>query len=144
MIKQRQNIIFIVTSFSTFLVLYVASRTALSDVYLFEWTSRYWYFGIWLMAILLIIVKKQVIAVALTLGNLVGVVAGQVVGDLMLSAAIQKITPDMNAGQAAQLHLHHGVEIWLVTILIFCLTGLLLQLIYQKRAKEAKGTVNMG
>lgn len=136
MLNQRQNIILTATLLLVFFVLYVLSRTILSDAYLFEWTSRNWYFGIWIMALILIFTKTQIMAVALTLGNLFGVIFGQVLGDIMRSANIQKVTSEMTEAQKASLYAHHGVELWLGTVFVFLLVGIILQMLFRKKCQN--------
>lgn len=133
MAKQRQNVILAFLLFFVYLLLYILSRTILSDRYLFEWTSRHWYLGICLIAVLLVFFKKQVVAVAMTVGNLVGVLFGQTVGNYIQLENVEKITYAMSEGQKAKLHTHYGVALWLGIILVSLLTGIILQKICGKR-----------
>lgn len=56
----------------------------------------------------------------------------QSLGDYLLYLNIQKITQDMANDKVAMLHLHHGFAIWIITILICFIIGIITTKIAKK------------
>lgn len=61
------------------------------------------------------------------LGNLAGVVIGQIAGDVIVKLNTAKITPATTPGEAEQLHSHPGFLIWLGMILAFYVVGVVIE-----------------
>ncbi len=117
-----------------FLGLYLVSTTYLQEFYLFEWTADNHYLYVWVIAIVLILVNKIRTSFALTLGNFVGILIGQFLGEWMLNQNIRKIVPGMDAQTVAELkYTHRGFEIWLLTMVIFLILNKVLTLLLRKR-----------
>ncbi len=116
-----------------FLGLYLVSTTFLQELYLFEWTADNHYLYVWVIAVVLILVNKIRTSFALTLGNFIGTLIGQFLGDWMRYESMKKIIPGMDAGIEAQLRLHYGVPIWLLTMTIFLILNKVLTLLLRKR-----------
>ena len=90
----------------------------LADVYLFEWTGRRFYLYIWVSLPFFIFVLKDFVAAwIITIGNLAGVVIGQLWGDYLIYINSFKITPEMDAEMVYHLQYHYGAFIWLFIIL---------------------------
>ncbi len=101
--------------------LYALSQTLLHDVYMFEWMVRNLYYFIWIPALICAVFNKIALSHAITFGNLVGVIAGQLLGDFIVSYNIICITPDITV--------HHGTFIWMIIVLVFVVAGILLQIV---------------
>ncbi|TCS90628.1 hypothetical protein EDD65_104171 [Keratinibaculum paraultunense] len=130
--------IFLILFLLPFIILYIISKLFLSNLYLFEWTARNFYLYLWLIVIILTCYKKYYIAASLVIGNLIGVFIGQFLGDYLLYLNIQKITQDMSNEKVAMLHLHHGVTIWIITILICLIIGIIITKIDEKNTISTK------
>lgn len=131
----KGRIIFTSAQLASFIIIYILSRTALSDVYLFEWTAHNHYLYIWIPVILLSMFNKTIISLFLTAGNLIGIILGQVLGDIIRRNNILKITDAMTEGEKYYLRSHKGAYIWMLTIIISLLTGVAAHIIYKKRVK---------
>lgn len=99
-----------------FISLFLISKLFLSDIYLFEWTARHHYLFLWVAVILLVLIDRVHLATALTIGNVVGVLVGQFLGDLIRNQSLSQITPEMSGEEVYRLSHHPGFEIWLATI----------------------------
>lgn len=123
----RENRIILLTLFILpFIILYTISTLFLSNLYLFEWTARNFYLYVWLIVIILTCYKKYYIAASLVIGNVIGIFIGQFLGDYLLYLNIQKITQDMSNEKIARLQIHHGFTIWIITILICFIIGIII------------------
>lgn len=109
-----------------FIILYTISTLFLSHLYLFEWTARNFYLYLWLIVIILTCYKMYYISASLVIGNIIGVFIGQFLGDYLLYLNIQKITQDMPNEKIARLRIHHGFTIWIITILICFIIGVIM------------------
>lgn len=76
--------------FSIFFLFYLISQRYFLGLYLFEWTSRNFYCGIWSLCLILILCQKPLPAFFVTAGNIIGVVIGQFLGDLIRTENIKK------------------------------------------------------
>lgn len=123
----KQLVCLLTTAF-LFLALYGLSMTTLQDFYLFEWTARHKYIGLWAVALLFLLMGKLFLSYAVALG----ILAGQFLGDWLRAQSIQKITPDMNAETVYHMYHHPGVEIWLAVVALFVLVSILLHLARRK------------
>lgn len=86
----------------------------------------------WLIAIVFIMANKIFISFSVTIGNLIGLILGQYVGDWIRNKTMSQIVPSMDAQTIYELHYHSGVEIWLLTIASFLLTGIVMNCIWRK------------
>lgn len=117
--------------------LYALSRTLLYDVYLFEWTSRGLYLYIWIPALILAALNKNAVSYAITLGNLAGVVIGQILGDFIILQNAKLITPDTTPDREYLLTSHQGAFIWVITVFVFTAAGIVLQIVSSVRKRSA-------
>ena len=122
--------------FSIFFLFYLISQRYFLGLYLFEWTSRNFYCGIWSLCLILILCQKPLPAFFVTAGNIIGVVIGQFLGDLIRTENIKKITDTMNPQQIYELHNHPGVPLWLLVIVLFLVLGLITDLFFNKFHKK--------
>ncbi len=65
--------------------------------------------------------------------NIIAIGLGQFGGDVIREYNISRITQDMSAEQQAHLHLHYGVPIWLLSLLLFLAVFLLITYFQKKR-----------
>ena len=112
MMKNSKAILFMLL----FVLIYVFSLLFLPDYYLFEWTARHYYLGIWLAGVALIYLKKEDEALALAVVNIVAILVGQFLGDYLQKQNMLKITDQLDNEAIYQLSKHHGVLIWIMTI----------------------------
>ena len=117
--------------------LYLISMTVLNGVYLFEWTARNLYCYVWVAVAVLIVLDKLYAAYTVTLGNLAGVVIGQLLGDFIASERAKLITPDTSAEMSYILSSHDGATRWAVVLVFFTAAGIAAQIISSKRKKSA-------
>lgn len=116
----------VVTTAVVFGLLYILSRTLLANVYLFEWTARHYYLLLWVAALALGFSKAKILSYSITLGNLVGLVIGQLLGDFIVAQRVAQLPPDVGGSTQYWANYHHGVLIWLIVVLAFFLAGLVL------------------
>lgn len=115
--KAKQIVTLLIT-LSIFVAMKVISMRFLADVYLFEWTGRRFYLYIWLSLPFFIFVMKDLIAAwIITIGNVAGVIIGQLWGDYLIYINSFKITPETNDATYWYLMNHKGAFIWLFIIL---------------------------
>ena len=131
----KYKFLYAIITIAIFMSLYFISKTYLSELYLFEWTARHNYINLWIVAIGLIFCNKIKISFSVTIGNFVGVLIGQFAGDWIRNCNMLKITADMDAGVRYQLQHHPGVELWLLTIVVFVVGTILLNSITKRRLK---------
>ena len=123
----KKRYAFLLANAGSFLILYLVSIVFLRDVYLPDWTAQNHYLYLWIAPIILDLLDLHWASVSISLGNLAGVVFGQIIGDFIVRINIAKITPEMAPGQAQQLRTHPGFLIWLGFLLIFTAAGIYLQ-----------------
>ena len=123
--KKRHS--FLLANAGCFLILYLVSIIFLRDVYLPDWTAQNHYLYLWIAPIILDLLDLHWVSTSISLGNLAGVVFGQLLGDWIVRVNVAKITPEMAPGQAQQLRTHPGFLIWLGVLLIFTAAGIYLQ-----------------
>lgn len=120
---RRRNLLLI--SAALYGGLYLLSRTCLREMYLFEWTARNNYLYLWVGSLLLLLCGRELLSLSLTVGNIAGILVGQIVGDWLRARNIAKVTPEMDPAMKAQLYHHPGFELWLATVLVFFCADLL-------------------
>ena len=123
----KKRSLFLLANAGSFLILYLISTFFLRNVYLPGWTAQNHYLYLWVAPFFLDLSGYHWVSVSISLGNLAGVIFGQVMGDFIVRINLAKITPEMAPGQAQQLRTHPGFWIWLGMILLFILAGILLQ-----------------
>ena len=117
----------------SFLLTYLISRLFLSEVYLFEWSTRNSYWYIWLVALLLVMFGQKIVAYAISLGNIVGLVAGHFLDEFIRPIRMAKITPDMSTEQIYILSNHKAAFYWIETVLIFMVIGIVITCVKRKK-----------
>lgn len=135
-LNRKELLIFTALQLASFMIIYILTRTVWSDIYLLEWTADELYLYIWVPIILLSLSKKTIIASALTIGNVFGILLGQLVGDAIRYSNMQKITDDMKEEQRYYLMSHKGVYIWIFTILIFLILGVIISSIMKRKQQK--------
>lgn len=135
----RQKMIHLIVWLLPFAGLFVLSKLFLSHVYWFEWTARHYYLFLWGIVILFVLWDKPVIAALLSLGNLLGILIGQFLGDGIRAINISRIKPDMSAEKVSRMYHHPAFEIWLITIGICLLIGILIHLSFSKSLNKRRG-----
>lgn len=127
--------IWFLTTFGVLLIWHALSRTLLRDIYLFEWASEDGrYLLVWIPVAVLILAGQYWVSSALAVGDLAGIVIGQLLGDGIAAWNSAKITPDMDAGAIYQLQTHYGAFILLAVLLIFLTAGIALQVRQRKKS----------
>ncbi len=98
----------------------------------------------WVFVIVFSLLNKPYTASFITLGCFLGIVIGQVIGNWIKAINIQNIQDLVNDGilvtaeQEADAHLHYGVvPIWFIVILLFLITGVILD----HRSKKKKSNL---
>lgn len=59
----------------------------------------------------------------ITVGNVVGIVLGQLLGEVIKNFRMKEITVKTSAEEAYQLSQHYGVPIWALTIFVTLVAG---------------------
>ena len=90
-------------------VLFLLWNTILRDVYPFSWMEHNEMYWLWFMVPFCCLTKHSAFSLWLTMGNLVGLFAGWLVGDILYSLS-QLSHPE------APMYIHHGWTIWLMTL----------------------------
>jgi hypothetical protein len=75
-----KNILFIFLQILSFVMFYILGKTILSNVYLIEWTAHNYYLYIWILVIVLSLFQQKRISFAITTGNFIGIIIGQIWG----------------------------------------------------------------
>jgi hypothetical protein len=112
----QSKLVWIIILLLPYILLYVVSKYILVDVYMPKWTVDNLYLYDWILVVIFVLLNKKHIAVAVSVGNALGIVLGQVIGDIILSKNLEKITISMDEGQKHFLQTHYGVPIWLLSI----------------------------
>ena len=137
-IERKDKKYYLFINIGSFLLLYLISTGFLENVYLFEWTSRNYYLYIWILPILMDLLDHHIRSISISIGNFAGIVIGQIIGDHIVEINKAKISPDMLPGKIEQLRSHPGVWIWLLTVFLFYVAGVLMERAYQKREETTK------
>lgn len=106
--------------------------------YCFNWTAENNYLYIWVLVLFLVFFKKYVIAYSLSIGNLLGVIAGQHLGDYIITINLSKITSYTSNEEAYHLNYHYGIFIWSIIVIVFFIIGIIVQYKCMKKTKKAK------
>lgn len=117
----------LILQLTTFIILYLLSNTVFKNVYLYKWTADHLYLYIWIPVIILTILNKKYISLSLTIGNLVGIIIGELLGEYIRNENIKKITEITPPHEVYRLQSHYGFFIWLLILLTFLIAGILVQ-----------------
>lgn len=118
---------------SIFFLEFLVSQLFFKDLFLFNWTSHYFYWHIWVLALLFVYFRKMISAYFIVIGNTIGILIGQFVGDALRNKNMLKITTDMSVEEKYHLGHHPGVEIWLMSIIVFLIISFIISRILKKR-----------
>ena len=116
-------------------ILVIVTAAFFPDAYLLEWTLSRSYLFLWVLAALLAY-SRPILGYTISLGNFIGVILGQVLGDILRKNNIAKITPDMDPGEVVRLHHHHGFFIWISTVLSVIALYWIVAVLIHKLKKE--------
>lgn len=109
--------------------MFMIMATLLSKLYLFEWfVHNYWlYLMIAITSVILVLLNKKLISVFVSIGSIVGIFIGQLLGDLLRSMAMRKITTFTVAEKVQHLSEHNGFSIFVIIVILFIIVGSVLQ-----------------
>lgn len=108
-----------------FVAVYFLATIFGNDLYMFGWLAYNFHFQ-WLICaaiLILLLLKKRILAIFISIGNFIGIIGGQFIGDWIRDINIAKIYDEMSAEQKHQLSNHPGVFIWLLILLILTALG---------------------
>ena len=120
------------------IIFYIACSVFLSELYLFKWTADRLYLFVWVVIAILAYFKQYSLATSLVIGCLSEVLLNQFVGDYIRNLKIQSITENMTQEHQAMLHLHPGVEIWILTILTSFAIGIIITIEKKRELQHDK------
>lgn len=111
------------------------------ETYTAGWVMHNRYLYVWLVAILFGLFGKRITCILTTIGCFLGIYLGDVIGDYIhlknLELVEQLISKGTDSVQIYFLKYHQsGVYIWLLTILVFMLIGLILDFLTTRRKKK--------
>ena len=109
----------------SFAGLAVVTKLWFPEVYLLEWTCRHSYIYIWAWVFYLTAVRKEIIAVALSVGNLFGVIVGQVYGSYLFDIDMAKLEAGINIGRGYPQN--YSFAIYIYSLLAAFILGVLIQ-----------------
>jgi len=130
--------LFIFLQLLSFVILYILGNTVLQNVYLIKWAAHNYFLFIWILVIIFSLLQKKYISFAITIGNLIGIIIGQLLGDMIRNKRILMINDAMDEGQKYFLSHHYGAFIWFITVIIFLVTGIILEIIYKQYLKSKR------
>lgn len=119
--KIKHNYLFLLFVYA---VLYFVSKTFFSGLYMFRWTASNHYWFSWVLVLYFVFMNKDIVARMITWGNIIGIVAGQVIGDLIQKYNATFITPNMDVQEKYMLLYHEGPKIYVLFLVSFIILGL--------------------
>lgn len=128
----KTRFLYSIITIIVFLSLYLISKLFFSKSYLLEWTARHMYMGIWIIAIILLLFNKIKIGFSITIGNILGILIGQFLGDWIRHKNMLKTTTNTKPEIAYRLQHHLGVEIWILTLFLVVTICMLFDFIKKK------------
>ena len=131
--KERCAVVVIVLYVLVFLI----CRFVLQEYYLPGWASKRAVGYTWIVTWLLLFFDKTIAAMFHTVGTVVGLIIGQLSGDLLRAKRMAMIQEDTSPMQVYQLSRHFGVYIWFAIQLLFLVVGILVGWCYKKK-RESK------
>jgi hypothetical protein len=75
---------------------------------------------------------KERVGFALTIGNIIGIVVGQILGDMLRNANVKTIVITMDEEQKYLLSYHYGAFIWFFVIFIIFVASILCETIRKR------------
>lgn len=135
--KVKKKCIYLFLTVFIYISLMLITEFWLSDVRMFTYALqvRYWY--TWVVSLVLLIFFDQYfVSLANTIGNALGIVTGQVIGDWIVYLNSYKIYSDMDAEEYYWLTYHYGGSIYIKTVLIFLIVSSVVQIIRYYKNKE--------
>lgn len=100
------------------------------NLYTTEWATRHFFLGAWILVIIFSLLIKRIAALSVFISCFFGILLGEVVGTLIKTQNLQRLDQLTAEGASAEaiqrLYHHHGVTIWIATMLIGCIIGLML------------------
>lgn len=111
--------------------------TLLYEVYTFGWMADHLYCCTWIVVIVLIAFDRTFLSYFVTFGNLAGTIVGEVLGRFIKEQRMSQITTDMRVEEVALRSIHYGMLIWLIAFVAFLTVGIVIDIIRNKKAKQA-------
>ena len=94
----------------------------LKDIYFFGWLTHNKFAYIWVAIILFTMFGGTLYSYAITIGNVIGILIGEFLGEYLLNAAKAKITSEMDVAKREYLsNSYYHVFIWLSFIIMVVL-----------------------
>lgn len=144
MIKKRNYVIALILAV-LFIIGYIICTLFFSKVptfsYTAEWTARHYFLFVWVAAILFAIFNLPYTSLTITAGCFIGIVLGDVIGQKIIDSNWNEINQLTNKGISVstetlnQADYHKGVFIWLCTILISIVIGLMADMLHKRILK---------
>lgn len=120
----------------SFLITYLVSCFIFPDVYLLSWTYENSYLYIWVIALLLLVFKKKIVAYAITLGNIAGLIGGHVLDKIIMPIRMAEITEDMSVGEVYMRSEPNGAFYWMGIVLVFIVVGSVITWVKGRKTKR--------
>lgn len=119
-------------------IVLLISFTALNSEYLFGWIARNWKFYLVLssIALFLLLMKKKLVSVFMTIGITTGIFVGNYLGALIKGYNERKIIDGMKMEEIYRLKHHPGFEIWIGIILLSIGIGVIIQIAIKKKSTQ--------
>ncbi len=136
----KKHSINIVLLMLPFVVLYVLTDLFFEDIYLLEYMKHNHYCYLYLFVLLdYFLFKNNRLVYFLSYGNVIAIILGQVIGDILQSINMAKITDGMSEEEVYRLSTHHGAFIWLIVMLLIIYMSYLLR--KKERSKQVEKTI---
>jgi len=142
----KRNYIVGVISALIFIAGYVICTLFFSEVprfsYTAEWTSRHYFLFVWVIAILCAIFNLPFTSLTITAGCFIGIGLGDFIGKRIIDSNWHKINQLISEGVSVSVETlnladyHYGVFIWLETILVAIVIGLIADMLHRRRLKK--------
>ena len=125
----KNKCIYAIIEIPIFIVISWLAFTILNTEYLFGWLAHNLGFYLVLIGVtfLLLIFNKQIVSAFMSAGIAIGVFIGNYIGNMIVAFNQGKIVEDMNTEDIYRLHHHPGFEIWIGTIFLLVLIGIIVQ-----------------
>jgi hypothetical protein len=143
----KRNYVIALISAVLFITGYIICTLFFSKVptfsYTADWTASHYFLFVWVAAILFAIFNFPYTSLTITVGCFIGIVLGDVIGQNIINNNWNEINKLTSNGITASIETlnradyHKGVFIWLCTILISTVVGLVADILRKKRLKIA-------
>ena len=104
--------------FTDYLFIWTADSVGVQGAIRSLYTDANKYCYIWIISFLLLFLRKPILSYSITIGNILGIFAGQYWGDFFQSIRMAQITIDSTPEERWHLSLHYGVLIWGIVSLL--------------------------